>query len=69
MIINGVWVALVFVLSGLMVVGFGTWRYLETERMLARRKFRPLGPRMILVSLAFAIIGVVVLFYLWGKIA
>lgn len=60
-------IALIFALAGLMVVGFGTWRFMETEQMLRRKNFRPLGPRALLISAAFLLIGLAVLIYLLSR--
>ena len=60
-------VAILFAIAGLLVVAFGTWRFFETERMILREDFRPLGYRALGVSLAMLVIGLAVLVYLWNK--
>lgn len=60
-------IALLFALSGLLVVGFGTWRFLDTEQLLRQKHFRPLGYRVLYISGAFIAIGLAVVAYLFRK--
>ena len=66
-ILHSAGVAWGFAGAGLGVVAFGTWRFIETERMLRRGIFRPLGFGALWISAAFMGIGLAVLVYLWGK--
>ena len=60
-------IALLFALAGLVVVGFGTWRFLDTEQLLRQKHFRPLGYRVLYISGAFIAIGLAVVTYLLRK--
>lgn len=61
-------IAFLFAIAGLLTVGFATWRFFRTERMIQEGEFEPLGYRVLMISGGFLVIGAATLIYLWGKV-